>query len=303
MAKERLMHTPIAPALHRRRLVAAASLAVAGPVAAQAPGAAAWDSVSRILQVPPAAAVGYRRFNFPRRDLAVRVDSVLVAPGLALTGWAGFAGAAESAMVMGDLVVIPAELGGVVAGLLARGFAVSAIHNHLAGERPAVLYVHFDGHGPATLLAARLDSVLAATGAPRTLTPPAPPPLSIDTALVFGALGIHGRAAGNVAGVSPVLVPVLSWGADSLLRTLAAASPVNIQDLGGGRAAASGDFAVTAERVQPLLRALSAAHIMPTAVHSHLVGERPTITYIHFWGTGPLPELLRGLRGALDAAR
>jgi hypothetical protein len=272
-------------------------------VAGQSAGSASWDSVSHILRVPPAPANGYRRFNFPRRDLTVRVGAVVVNPGLALTGWAGFAGAPDNAMVMGDLVVLPEELEAVVGGLLTSGFEVSAIHNHLAGEQPAILYVHFDGRGAATSLAGRLDSVLAGTGAPRTLTPPPAPPVSIDTAMVFGALGVHGRVNGSVASVGPVLVPVLTWGSDSVLRSLAAASPINIQQLDPGRAATSGDFAVVAERVQPLLRALAAAHIMPTAVHSHLVGEHPTLTFIHFWGVGPLEAIVRGLKAALDAAR
>jgi len=283
-------------------LCAAATLAIPQGLRGQA-AAASWDSVSRILQVPPAPAAGYRRFNFPRRDLTVRVGDVPVHPGLALTGWAGFAGEPAAAMVMGDLIVLPAELDPVVAGLLARGFDVSAIHNHLAGEQPAILYVHFGGQGPATLLARRLDSVLLSTAVPRSLTPPAPPPLGIDTALVFGTLGVRGRATGPVAGVSPVLVPVVMIGSDSVLRTLGAATVINLQQLDGGRAATSGDFAITADKVQPLLRALVGAHITPTAIHSHLVGERPTVTFIHFWGVGPLPDLLRGLRAALDAAR
>lgn len=275
-----------------------------GPaVAAQPGGPTTWDSVAAILRSPPAPAVGYRRFNFPRRDLTVRVGDVTVSPGLALTGWAGFTGGPGQAMVMGDLVVLPGELAAVITGLLTRGFEVSAIHNHLAGESPAILYVHFDGHGAATTLARGLDSILAGTGAPRTLTPPPPPPLMIDTALVFGGLGLRGRAAGAVASVSPVLVPELMLGPDSVVRTLAAASPINVQMLEAGRAATSGDFAVTAEKVQPLLRALSAAHITPTAVHSHLVGERPTITYVHFWGVGPLDSIVRGLRTAVDAVR
>jgi hypothetical protein len=100
-----------------------------------------------------------------------------------------------------------------------------------------------------------------------------------------------------------VLVPVVTLESDSLVRTMAAASPINIQMLDRGRAATSGDFAVTADKVQPLLRALSAAHITPTAVHSHLVGEHPALTFIHFWGVAPLEVIVRGLRAALDAAR
>jgi hypothetical protein len=38
-------------------------------------------------------------------------------------------------------------------------------------------------------------------------------------------------------------------------------------------------------------------------VHNHLVGEQPAITFIHFWGVGPLDAILRGLRAALDAAK
>jgi hypothetical protein len=145
--------------------------------------------------------------------------------------------------------------------------------------------------------------VLTGTAAPRTLTPPPPQPLSIDTAAVFGGLGEKGRASGAVASVSPVLVPVVTMDSDSLVRTMAAASPINVQMLDGGRVATSGDFAVTSDKVPPLLRALSAAHITPTAVHSHLIGEQPTIIYIHFWGVGSLDTIVRGLRAALDAAR
>ncbi len=38
-------------------------------------------------------------------------------------------------------------------------------------------------------------------------------------------------------------------------------------------------------------------------MHTHLVGEQPQIRYIHFWADGPLPDVLRGLKAALDAAR
>jgi hypothetical protein len=272
------------------------------PAAAQS-GPTIWDSVSTILRVPPAAAAGYHRFNFPRRDLTVRVGDVTVSPALALTGWAGFSGDPGASMVMGDLVVLPSELPGVVTGLLTRGFEVGAIHNHLAGEQPHILFVHFAGRGSVTLLARSLDSVLAGTAAPRSLTPATAPPLAIDTGRVFEGLGIRGRATGAVASVSTVLVPVVTMESDSLVRVMATASPVNIQMLDGGRAATSGDFAVTGDKVQPLLRALSAAHITPTAVHNHLVGEQPAITFIHFWGVGPLDAILKGLRAALDAAK
>jgi hypothetical protein len=40
-----------------------------------------------------------------------------------------------------------------------------------------------------------------------------------------------------------------------------------------------------------------------TSVHSYLIGESPSLYDIHFGADGPLPDVLRGLRAALDAAR
>ncbi len=285
-------------------LLALSAVMMAPALSAQAAQPDPWEAVSRILQSAPAPAPGYHRFNFPRRDLVVRVGGVTVSPALALTGWVGFSGAPEDATAMGDLIVTAAELGPVVRGLLDRGVEVTAVHNHLAGESPQLLYVHFHAHGAADALAGRLDEVLRLTGAPRPVGPASVVALTIDTAVVFGGLGVRGRANGAVAGISPMLLPAaLSLGADTLLRTMAAASPINIQQLDDATAATSGDFAVPADLVQPLLRALARGGITPTAVHSHLIGERPTITYVHFWGVAPLAELVRGLRAALDAAR
>src|ERR1041384_3658910 len=69
-----------------------------------------WDSVGRILQASPTPASGYVRFNFPRRDLSLRVGDVALSPRLALGAWAGFSGTSQQAMLMGDLVVTEAEL-------------------------------------------------------------------------------------------------------------------------------------------------------------------------------------------------
>jgi hypothetical protein len=52
-----------------------------------------------------------------------------------------------------------------------------------------------------------------------------------------------------------------------------------------------------------VLQALAEGGIVATAVHSHLLDSTPDIRYIHFWGDGPLDEVLRGLRRALDAVR
>jgi hypothetical protein len=271
---------------------------------AQSSLAAPWDSVGRILKTSGALTGGYYRYGWPRRDLTLRIGDVTVSPALALGAWAGFSGDPTDATMMGDLVLTSGELKPVLAELARQRIAVTAIHNHLAGEEPQITYVHYHGQGAALELAVRLDRVLALTGAPRPVTMAPPQPVTIDTALVFGTLGLAGRAQGAVAQMSTVLVPgtVMMHGRP-VTPALGYGTPINIQAVGPDRAVAAGDFAVLAAKLAPVLEALTAHGITATAVHSHLVDEEPTIYYMHFWADGPLPDVLRGLRAALDAAR
>lgn len=270
----------------------------------QTPLGAPWDSVGRILQTSGALTGGYYRYGWPRQDLTLRVGDVTVSPALALGAWAGFAGDPTDATMMGDLVLTSDELEPVLEELARQRIEVTAIHNHLVGEQPQIVYVHFHGQGGALELAARLDRVLALTRAPRPVVTPPAQPVTIDTAQVFGTLGLAGRAQGAVAQMSTVLIPgPVTMHGRPVTPALGYGSPINVQLVGPGRAVATGDFAVLGSKVAPVLEALVAHRITATALHSHLVGEQPTIYYIHFWADGPLPDLLRGLRAALDAAR
>jgi hypothetical protein len=287
----------------RRRLLASLLLPALAPAGAWPQAdSAAWSAVGRILQSPPATAAGYVRYNFPRRDITLRVADVAVAPALALGSWAGFAGSPDSATAMGDLVLLAREVPAVLRGLDQAGFAVTAIHNHLAGESPAITYVHFHARGRAVDLAAALDGVLRRTATPRPVTAGPAPSLTMDTAMVYAGLGLRGRASGAVAQFGPILVrgPVL-MDRRTLVPAQAYPSPINIQQVSPDRLVATGDFAVREAGVQPLLQALIAHGITPTAMHSHLVGETPRIYYIHFWGDGRPAEILAGLRAALKA--
>src|SRR5437660_12284986 len=167
------------------------SLVAAGarPVPAQQPSPAAWDSVGGILGTAPTSAAGYIRYNLPRRDLTVRIGDVTVAPALALGAWAGFSGEPNDATMVGDLVLTAAELNPVLAELAHQHIGVSAIHNHIVGEQPEIIYVHILGQGNALDLATRLDRALTKTGTPRPVASAPPVPLTIDTAAVFTALG------------------------------------------------------------------------------------------------------------------
>jgi hypothetical protein len=290
-----------------RHTVAFIALVVLVPAAsarAQQPAAqATWDSVARILQTTVARANGYTRFNFPRRDITLKVRDVTVAPALALGAWLGFSGTSAASTVMGDLVLLGDEMGPVLATLDAEGIAVTAIHNHVVGD-PQVTYAHVHATGAAVELAQKFDRVLAKTRTPRPVAAAAAAPVTIDTAMVFRAMGIPGTAQGAVAQFAVVLptVTVTMHGA-TVVPAQGYGTPINVQMVDASRYVATGDFSVLEGRVQPVLAALAAHGITATALHTHMIGETPKIYYIHFWADGKPADVLAGLRAAVDAGK
>src|SRR5436190_19677131 len=78
--------------------------------------------------------------GFPRTDLQVTSGGVAIRPGLALGSWAAFNGNDSNAVVMGDLVLLEAEVNPVMTKLRGAGFEITAVHNHVLNETPQVLY-------------------------------------------------------------------------------------------------------------------------------------------------------------------
>ena len=75
--------------------------------------------------------------------------------------WAAFAGADDNALVDGDVVVHESELQGVLRALRKAGIDVVAIHHHMTGENPRLLFLHYWGRGKLDALARGLKSALA----------------------------------------------------------------------------------------------------------------------------------------------
>src|SRR5215470_13982282 len=129
----------------------------------------AWEAVDKIFGSAGKDLPGdVRRYGWPRADLHVTVGGVPVEPGLALGAWAAFkkTGTGDEAFTMGDLVVLESELEPVLGELESSKFEIYAIHNHLNGETPHVVYVHFHGHGDPAALAKTLKAALAKTKTP-----------------------------------------------------------------------------------------------------------------------------------------
>jgi hypothetical protein len=81
---------------------------------------------------------------------------------------------------------------------------------------------------------------------------------------------------------------------------LGGANAINFQPTGNGKAAITGDFLVTGNEVNPLIRSLRAGDIEVTAIHSHMLDEQPRMFFIHFWANDDAQKLARNVRTALE---
>ena len=264
-----------------------------------------WDSVEKVFGKPAKILPdGVRRFGWPRTDLRVTRDGVVIEPTLALGSWAAFQAMPDGdAMAMGDLVLLGAEVNPVVSALLAGGAEVLAIHNHLIGETPQILYLHFSAKGPAAAVAKALRSALERTATPLTpsaLAPQAPSPAEVALlARLEEALGRKGTMAGRVLQVSAPRAETVRENGMDIPNGMGMANAMNFQVL-GERVATTGDFALVAAEVNPVIHELRSRGIEVTALHSHMLAETPRLFVLHFWGLDKPETVGAALKAALE---
>src|SRR6266446_3220816 len=125
-----------------------------------------WQKVDDALGRKPAVSGDVHRYGFPRTDLTVMLDGVTIKPALALGGWVAFKPMHGEAMVMGDLVLLEAEINPVMLKLIEGGLEITAVHNHLLGATPATFYLHVGGHGDPAKMAAVIRDALGTSKTP-----------------------------------------------------------------------------------------------------------------------------------------
>ena len=262
-----------------------------------------WKKVDAAMGKTGAVSGEVHRYGLPRSDLQVTLDGVSIKPGLALGGWVSFAPMHGEAMVMGDLVLLDAEITPVMTKLLDGGLDITAVHNHILRAQPATFYMHVGGHGDPEKMAAVIRSALSASktpfDTPATTAGPAPA-VDLDTAKLDQIIGVKGSANGGVYQFNvPRREPATENGMP-VNTPLGGANAINFQPTGNGKAAITGDFLVTGNEVNPLIRSLRAGDIEVTAIHSHMLDEQPRMFFIHFWANDDAQKLARNVRTALE---
>jgi hypothetical protein len=289
-----------------RLLVGAGTLVVtACAVSGQATGGIDWNAVGHAIGKPLAAeAQDVHTAEWLRTDLHVINAGVREKPGMELNAEASFHQTTPGKTVMiGEATLTGNEVNAVADRLRRGGVLITALHKHLQEETPRLWWMHYAGYGDPVAIARTLHTALAATGIPLNQREEAKePPIELDVAALDRIIGAKGETEHGVLHYHiPVTQKITDGRAHVRLPYLMEASTLLMfQPLGGGRAAINGDFAMTADQVNPVISALRTHGLTIVELHNHMLYEQPRLFYLHFWKTGNATTLARTLRAALD---
>jgi hypothetical protein len=250
---------------------------------------------------------GVYKVTSPRNDVKVVVDGWTMPPFVGLGTWAAFTkGAHTEAMVMGDTVLFEDEVNAAMSAALDNGLSVTALHNHFFFDHPKVFFMHIEGEGTVEKLASAVKKVYDTTKAIRGSN--AKPAESFS---VVGELSLPEKNSITAAPLNEIF-GTQSESKDGMVKftigrpakmhgvTIDKDMGVNTWAAFAGsdeNAVVDGDFAVTEDELQPVLRSLLKDKINIVAIHQHMTYEEPRIMFFHYWGRGRAKDLANAVKG------
>jgi hypothetical protein len=243
------------------------------------------------------------RVALSRSDLHVTIDGLTLRPGFALGGYAVYKAEPQGTLLLGDLPLSPAEVQAVQESLESSGFRITALHNHLLNETPHVMYMHYMKVGDAAALSADLERALALTKIPPPAAASATPALAADFAsedVIEQILGYKRTVTGGVLSIGVPRAETITLEGMTLPPSMGVATAMNFEPADGGRVATTGDFVLIAKEVPLVESSLKAHGFLATALHQHMLGDSPTLYYMHFYAVGTPESIAAGLKDALS---
>jgi len=249
---------------------------------------------------------GVYKVTLPRDDVKVVVDGWTMPPFMGLGTWAAFTETKNGAMVMGDTVLFEDEVNPAMSIALDNGLSVTALHNHFFFDQPKVYFMHIEGEGTVDKLAGAVkkmyDTVKAIRGPnakpaesfSAVRQPSLPEKNSITAAPLNEIFGMQGEAKDGMVKFTigrPAKMHGVKIDKDMGVNTWAAFAGSD------ENAIVDGDFAVTEDELQPVLKSLLKNKINIVAIHQHMTHEEPRIMFFHYWGRGSAKDLAQAVEG------
>jgi Domain of Unknown Function (DUF1259) len=246
---------------------------------------------------------GVYKVTFPRNDVKIVVDAWTMPPFMGLGTWAAFTATKDGAMVMGDTVLLEDEVNAAMSAALDNGLNVTALHNHFFFDQPKIFFMHIEGEGSVDKLAGAVRKVYDAAKQIRAASPQpkdsfGAPQLPEKNSIsaeplnqIFGTAGEVNNGMVKFTIGRPAKMHGTNIAKDMGVNTWAAFAGSD------DNAIVDGDFAVTEDELQPVLKSLLKDKINIVAVHQHMTHEEPRIMFFHYWGRGPAKDLATAIKG------
>nr|WP_181718627.1 DUF1259 domain-containing protein [Pedobacter sp.]QJS06206.1 hypothetical protein [Pedobacter sp.] len=93
------------------------------------------------------------KYTVGRSDLKVMAMGAEMTIAIGLNTWASFTGSMEKAHIAGDVAMLDHEVNDVIKTLRSHDIEIVAVHNHMLGDDPHMIFLHYLGTGPAVKLA------------------------------------------------------------------------------------------------------------------------------------------------------
>src|SRR5437773_4660029 len=246
------------------------------------------------------------KVTFPRNDVKVSVAGWEMPPFMGLGTWAAFQGTNDKAMVMGDTVLFEDEVNDALSAALDNGLEVTALHNHFFFDQPKVYFMHIEGEGSVEKLASAVKKIYDTTKAIRgpkakpaesfsvVVAASLPEKNSIIAAPLNEIFDMQGEAKDGMVKFTigrPAKMHDVKIDKDMGVNTWAAFAGSD------DNAVVDGDFAVTEDELQPVLRSLLDDKINIVAIHQHMTYEEPRIMFFHYWVRGRAKDLANAVKG------
>ena len=122
------------------------------------------DQLNAIVKYEAAVNGPTIKYTIGRTDLKVIAMGAEMTASIGLNSWASFTGTSDSAFIAGDIAMLEHEVNPVIRSLRSNNIEVVALHNHMLGDIPRIIFLHYLGRGNATELAKAFRTALNQLG-------------------------------------------------------------------------------------------------------------------------------------------
>src|SRR5437764_10183925 len=245
---------------------------------------------------------GVYKVTWPRSDVKVTVDGWTMPPFMGLGTWAAFTETKDGAMVMGDSFLFEDEVNATMSAALDNGLSVTALHNHFFFDKPKVFFMHIEGEGSVDQLAGAVKKMYDAVKQVRAAS--AQPKESFGGNSLPEKNSISGEPLNKIFGTNGEAkdgMVKFTFGRPATMHGVKIDNTMGVNTWAAfagtdDNALVDGDFAVTEDELQAVLKSLVKQKIYIVAIHQHMTHEQPRMIFFHYWCRGPAKSLAEAIK-------